>query len=675
MIETAPVSGKELQTQPKSPLQPADAEDPELTPRAVLGGILVGGILCFSNMYFGLQTGWVTMGSLQSALLGFGLFKVLEPYLAMPFSAKENVVLQTTAVAAATMPLAGGFVGIIPALRLLAADEEFLGSSSTNGPIDLSMSSMALFGWCIALGFFGVFMAPPLRRQTILREKLPFPSGTATAEIIRQLHGLPSENRKDDDDDNNDRSEVASGLVNETASLLPVAVPLSTAPAPAWRLLFLCFAISAVYTLLGNFVPILKNVPLGSYLGLPALTAWSWTLQPSPSYFGQGLIMGPKTAVSMLLGTIVGWGVLAPMAKAEGWATGPIGDVATGATGWLLWVALAIMLADSAVSLTMLAAKVVLQSITIRSKGSGDEQHVQEELDPAPPHQQITWNIWLPGLLLASLLCSAILSPMFHMPPIQPAIAVLFSLLVAVLAVRALGETDLNPVSGIGKVSQIFFAVLAPGNVVANLVAGAIAEAGAMGAGDMMQDLQCGHLLRASPRAQFKAQLIGTAASCFLVVVAWLLYSSAYEIPGPQFPAPTAFIWLDMAKVVNGGGHLATNVLPTAMGAAAIAALLPVMETVVIPESHKWMVPSAMATAIGMYVTPNWTLPRVAGGLANYAWHRWDRDGAERCMIVVASGFVLGEGLTSVVTAGLKSAGIDWVWCGGCPAGFCSGCP
>merc|ERR1719287_197036 len=183
------------------------------------------------------------------------------------------------------------------------------------------------------------------------------------------------------------------------------------------------------------------------------------------------------------------------------------------------------------------------------------------------------------------------------MPLLEPSIAVLFSLLVAVLAVRALGETDLNPVSGIGKVSQLLFAVVSPGNVVANLVAGAVAEAGAISAGDMMQDLQCGHLLRASPKAQFIAQLVGTAASCTMVVAAWILYSSAYEIPGPEFPAPTALIWLDMAKVVNGGGHLATNVLPIAMGAA-----------------------------IGMYVTPNWTFPRVAGGLANHAWHRLDPE-------------------------------------------------
>ena len=45
--------------------------------------------------------------------------------------------------------------------------------------------------------------------------------------------------------------------------------------------------------------------------------------------------------------------------------------------------------------------------------------------------------------------------------------------------VRALGETDLNPVSGLGKISQLIFAVIQPGNVVANIIAGGVAEAGA----------------------------------------------------------------------------------------------------------------------------------------------------------------------------------------------------
>jgi hypothetical protein len=58
-------------------------------------------------------------------------------------------------------------------------------------------------------------------------------------------------------------------------------------------------------------------------------------------------------------------------------------------------------------------------------------------------------------------------------------------------ACRALGTTDLNPVSGVGKVSQLVFAVVAPGAVLPNLVAGAIAEAGAQQAGDLMQ-VGCG---------------------------------------------------------------------------------------------------------------------------------------------------------------------------------------
>ncbi len=49
------------------------------------------------------------------------------------------------------------------------------------------------------------------------------------------------------------------------------------------------------------------------------------------------------------------------------------------------------------------------------------------------------------------------------------------------------GQTDLNPTSAIGKLSQVVFAVISPGRVVANIVAGAIAEAGAQQAGDMMQ--------------------------------------------------------------------------------------------------------------------------------------------------------------------------------------------
>lgn len=64
--------------------------------------------MCFSNMYFGLQTGWISMMSLQASLLGFAIFKPFQNGLSSHFKPIENVYLQTVAVATATMPLAAG---------------------------------------------------------------------------------------------------------------------------------------------------------------------------------------------------------------------------------------------------------------------------------------------------------------------------------------------------------------------------------------------------------------------------------------------------------------------------------------------------------------------------------------------------------------------------------------
>ena len=51
---------------------------------------------------------------LQSAILGFGVFRVLRGWQAMQgFTMEENVITQTTAVATATMPLAAGDLRLV----------------------------------------------------------------------------------------------------------------------------------------------------------------------------------------------------------------------------------------------------------------------------------------------------------------------------------------------------------------------------------------------------------------------------------------------------------------------------------------------------------------------------------------------------------------------------------
>ena len=76
-----------------------------------------------------------------------------------------------------------------------------------------------------------------------------------------------------------------------------------------------------------------------------------------------------------------------------------------------------------------------------------------QEHDSAEERIPTAW--WVGGLILSGAFCTAMLTPMLDLPVIDPLAAVGLALLVAVLAVRALGQTDLNPVSGVGKLSQV----------------------------------------------------------------------------------------------------------------------------------------------------------------------------------------------------------------------------
>lgn len=108
-------------------------------------------------------------------------------------------------------------------------------------------------------------------------------------------------------------------------------------------------------------------------------------------------------------------------------------------------------------------------------------------------------------------------------------------------------------------------------------------------------------------------------------------------------------------------------------------------------ERKKWgwtrYIPSGIAFAVGFINTPSFSLARLVGGLISLYYTRrssTSRPGAASHLdhfglIVVASGFVLGEGLSSVVGLMLKSAGVGGpASCWGCGVGgggYCGGCP
>ena len=148
---------------------------------------------------------------MPSALLGFAYFKLVARLLAFPFSPVENVLVQSVAGSVGTMPLGCGFVAVIPALEYLLKPEE-------GGPLRLSLGKLVI--WAVGICFFGVAFAVPLRRQVIIRERLKFPSGTATALMIGVLHGeedggkvIMQDEGETDDGEVEEEGEDSSGNV------------------------------------------------------------------------------------------------------------------------------------------------------------------------------------------------------------------------------------------------------------------------------------------------------------------------------------------------------------------------------------------------------------------------------------------------------------------------------
>ncbi|KAL2042446.1 hypothetical protein N7G274_004938 [Stereocaulon virgatum] len=678
------------------------------TVRGTLVGLAIGVIICFSNMYFGLQTGWVSGMAMPAALIGFGFFKTVARCISYPFTPVENVLVQTVAGAVGTMPLGCGFVGVMPALNYLLKSEE-------NGP--LVLSTFKLIVWSVGICLFGVVFAVPLRKEVIIREKLKFPSGTATALMIGVLHGNTDEkgNKKPDcgleifrqRSQDMRRSVSMDGIpAGGGSGMLQVAPTNYDAVATSgeedhredWkaqiRLLIMAFGVSAVYTLVSYFVPQVRGLPI---FGLPLANNWLWRLNPSPAYVGQGIIMGPATTLHMLFGAVVGWGILSPLAKSKGWAPGKVSDWTTGSKGWIVWVSLAIMLADSVVSLGWLLLRPLLlygpsyyRDIRERisrqgfvsafhidrlkkgdyaaltpsgaSASQADTKTLHDAAEPdAPPEHLVSTKTVFILLTLSIIIC--ILAIRYVFPPIPFGailLSIILALLLSLMGVRALGETDLNPVSGISKLTQLFFALVIPSSnpnaITINLLAGAISESGALQAGDMMQDLKTGHLLGASPKAQFWGQMIGSFVGAFVSAGVYKLYTSVYKIPGDMFQIPTAWVWIFTARLVNGKG-LPDMAWQWALGAGLIFVVLTAVR--VRGQGRWWQawVPGGIAVAVGMYNVPSFTLARTIGGLVNWYWRIY-RQREDTPVIVLASGLILGEGLVSIVNLLLASQGV-----------------
>jgi uncharacterized oligopeptide transporter (OPT) family protein len=77
---------------------------PQLTLRAALTGMILGGILSLTNLYVGIKTGWTLGVGVTSVILSFALFKVFSKMnLSNEMTILENNAMQSIATSAGYM--------------------------------------------------------------------------------------------------------------------------------------------------------------------------------------------------------------------------------------------------------------------------------------------------------------------------------------------------------------------------------------------------------------------------------------------------------------------------------------------------------------------------------------------------------------------------------------------
>ncbi len=240
----------------------------------------------------------------------------------------------------------------------------------------------------------------------------------------------------------------------------------------------------------------------------------------------------------------------------------------------------------------------------------------------------------------------------FDIPIALGVLAVLLSLVLAFVAARSTGETDTNPTGAMGKVTQLTFGAVMPGQIYANLLAANVTAGAASHAGDLLTDLKAGYLVGARPRYQVVAQFFGVLVGAVFASIAYSVLVQPGQLGGEQWPAPAAVVWKSVAELLSKGiGQMEWHKLRALEIAAAIGAVLALVETVLPAKVRKWL-PSVNGIGIAMTVPFANSFSMFFGAVLAWLFAKVKPQLAERFTVVVASGFIAGETLMAVAIIG-----------------------
>jgi OPT family oligopeptide transporter len=591
----------------------------QLTVRAVIAGMLIGGIMCLSNLYVFFKTGWSLGVTLTACILAFSIFELLR---ALRLSGSEFTILENNAmgsVASAAGYMTGG------------------GNMAAFGALLMVTTTRPSTGWMMiwfgVIAAMGVCAAIPIKRQLINREGLAFPTGTATAETLKSMHEAKHHAESG--------AAATSGGGSDKAKLLGKAGIIGAV---------LAFFRDAHASWIPFNIP--ASVALPFTIAGRAAKDWTITLKSELVLVGAGALMSFRTGWSLLLSALGCYVVLAPRLLAEG----KIPEASYKAiVGWTLWPGASILVASGITSF-LLDYKSIGRSLSgfaalFSKKKSNDD-------DPLAEVECPEW--WFPvGFGILAPIVVTLMAFLFKIPVWAGIMAVPLAVVMGFVAARVTGETDVTPTKALGPVTQLIYGALTPGNLTGNIMSGNVTGGIGLHAADLLTDLKSGYLLGASPRQQFKGQLFGVVAGALVVVPAfWLIIPDPSVLGSDAWPAPSCLVWAGVSKAFAGGaGGLPAGANTAAAIGLALGVALALAERFA-PKKLVAFIPSPSGLGIAMVIPASNAIAMFIGSAIAALLRKYRPALGERLTIPVSSGFIAGESLMGIVIALLVVAGV-----------------
>ncbi len=596
----------------------------ELTPKAVVLGLVLAFVFGAANAYLGMKAGQTVAATIPAAVIAMTLFKIR--------GMKGGVLEQNIARTAGSVgeALVSGAVFVIPSFLMVDVNGQSLWGNLRAHYWDASML-------LVTGGMLGVLFTVLIRKPLFADKSLPWPESIASVEITRA--GAAESNA------NSDAPKLIFGSMAFAALIQALTDDKGLQIFRANVDGFFRFPKSVIQYAAG----VVRNHEGGVSWSTPAL---------SPALIGIGYIIGPKLASVSLAGGILAWWVLIPIVQFFQGADAGIGPPE-------IWKNIVRPIAVGAMLVSAAYTLFSMRDSLMQSLRGAFSRHVETE--QIESHEQ---DLPLRGVILGIFVLlipiTAIYFSFTHGWKSAIAAALIMTVsgfflnLVGGYLVGLVGVSN-QPLSGLTLGALILAALLmvtikvtGAAGIAAVLGVAAVVCIAASVSGSLIQDLKAGHLLGGTP---WKMELVEMLAVALLALFLMAPIIALHEanlatggIGGRALPAPQAGLMAQLAKGIV-GGQMAWGLLGIGVALGLVMILCGAR--------------APMLVAVGMYLPFETSSAIFVGGMLKALADRvmakrsdTARRQAEDKGTFIASGLIAGEAIMGILLAAVFLTGV-----------------